>query len=66
MPTEGQKALAAKQAAKAAMKAQPKLADKSVDNPVNLTEVSGSKKNKGKAGKVRATTSSKRGSTARY
>ena len=64
MPTKGQKALADKTAKKAAMRAQPP-AEKPVDEPVNLTEVSGSKKNKAKVAK-KATTSSKRGSTARY
>lgn len=58
MPTKGQKALAAKESAKAVMKAQPKLNDKKVDEPVSLTEVSGSKKNKSKA--------AKKASTARY
>lgn len=58
MPTKGQKALAAKEAAKVKMKVEPKLNDKKVDEPVNLTEVSGSKKNKSKA--------AKKASTARY
>lgn len=60
MPTRGQKALAMKAA---------KKAEKPVDKAVNLTDVSGSSKMAAKAGSKKAkkaTTSSKRASSARY